>query len=81
IRELKIDKSFVQDLPDDRDDVALVDTILAVARNLNLSVVAEGVETQAQVDFLNTRGNIIYQGYFYDCPSPAADWLASWRRR
>lgn len=81
IRELKIDKSFVQDLPRDKDDVALVDTILAVARNFNLLVVAEGVENQAQVDFLHGRGHIIHQGFYYDCPSPASDWLVSWRRR
>src|SRR5690606_35797652 len=55
IREVKIDKSFVQDLPDDRDDAVLVDTILAIARHLNLAVVAEGVETPAQADFLNAR--------------------------
>ncbi|MFX9938913.1 EAL domain-containing protein, partial [Acinetobacter baumannii] len=50
--ELKIDKSFVQDAPDDPSDTAIVQSILAVASHLKLRVVAEGVETQAQADFL-----------------------------
>ncbi|MFA5547233.1 MAG: EAL domain-containing protein [Porticoccaceae bacterium] len=78
IREVKIDKSFVQDLPDDRDDAVLVDTILAIARHLNLAVVAEGVETPAQADFLNARGNVIHQGFLFARPRPAGEWLDSW---
>lgn len=79
IRELKIDKSFVQDLPGDSDDAALVDTIIAIARHLNLVVVAEGVETEAQADFLNARGNVIHQGFLYARPRPADQWLLGWR--
>lgn len=78
IREVKIDKSFVQDLPDDRDDAVLVDTILAIARHLNLAVVAEGVETPAQADFLNARGNVIHQGFLFARPRPAGEWLDNW---
>jgi len=79
IRELKIDKSFVQDLPGDSDDAALVETIIAIARHLNLAVVAEGVETEAQADFLNARGNVIHQGFLFARPRPADQWLQGWR--
>lgn len=75
IHEIKIDKSFIQDAPTDPNDAALVETILAVAQHLSLQVVAEGVETQAQRDFLQARGRIIYQGYLFGKPEPAETWL------
>jgi predicted signal transduction protein with EAL and GGDEF domain len=78
IHELKIDKSFVQDAPGDPDDAALVETILAVARHMHLKVVAEGVETQAQADFLNARAEVVHQGYLYGRPEPVETWLARW---
>ena len=46
-----------------------------MARTLRLRVVAEGVETRAQADFLNARGDVIHQGYLYDKPLPVDDWL------
>jgi len=76
IHELKIDKSFIDDVPNDLNDVALVETILAVAQHLHLQVVAEGVETEAQAAFLKARGNVIYQGYLYGRPQPVETWLA-----
>jgi diguanylate cyclase (GGDEF)-like protein len=82
IHELKIDKSFVQDAPVDPNDAALVETILSVARHMHLQVVAEGVETLAQAEFLNARAGtlgIIHQGYLYGKPGPAGDWIARWR--
>jgi EAL domain-containing protein (putative c-di-GMP-specific phosphodiesterase class I) len=79
IHELKIDKTFVQDAPDDPDDAALVETILSVARHMHLKVVAEGVETEAQADFLNRHGTVIHQGYLYGRPEPAEVWLLRWR--
>ncbi len=79
IHELKIDKTFVQDAPSDPDDAALVETILSVARHMHLKVVAEGVETEEQAAFLNARGNVIHQGYFFGRPEPAETWLARWR--
>jgi EAL domain-containing protein (putative c-di-GMP-specific phosphodiesterase class I) len=79
IHELKIDKTFVQDAPTDPDDGALVETILAIASHLHLKVVAEGVETQAQAEFLNARAEVIHQGYLYGRPEPADGFLA--RRR
>jgi len=79
IDELKIDKTFVQDAPTSPDDGALVETILAIAKHLHLKVVAEGVETMAQADFLNARAEVIHQGYLYGRPEPAEGFLA--RRR
>lgn len=75
IHELKIDKTFVQDAPDDPDDAALVEVILSVASHLRLKIVAEGVENQAQADFLNARAKVIHQGYFFSRPEPARVWL------
>ncbi|OGT90732.1 MAG: hypothetical protein A2286_05680 [Gammaproteobacteria bacterium RIFOXYA12_FULL_61_12] len=80
IQELKIDKTFIQDAPTDPNDAALVATILSVARHLNLTVVAEGVETTEQVDFLKTLEPVIRQGYQYGRPEPAEKLLAYWRR-
>ena len=74
--ELKIDKSFVQDLPDDPNDVALVETILAMSQHLHLSVVAEGVETAAQLEFLKSRHCARFQGYHIHRPQPCREWLA-----
>lgn len=75
--ELKIDKSFVQDTPDDPNDTAIVQSILAVAQHLKLRVVAEGVETQAQANFLTTSQCDCLQGYLFARPVPMAQWLAA----
>jgi EAL domain-containing protein (putative c-di-GMP-specific phosphodiesterase class I) len=75
IDELKIDKTFVQDAPTDPDDGALVQTILSIARNLHLKVVAEGVETEEQARFLNERADVIHQGYLFGRPEPADSFL------
>ncbi len=76
IHELKIDKTFVQDAPSDPGDAALIESILAVAKHMHLKVVAEGVETQEQADFLNQRGEVIHQGYLFGRPEPAEQVLA-----
>ncbi|MDO8926445.1 MAG: EAL domain-containing protein [Sideroxyarcus sp.] len=76
IHELKIDKTFVQDAPSDPDDAALVETILAVAKLMRLKVVAEGVETAEQAEFLNQRGQVIHQGYLFGKPQPAAEFIS-----
>jgi EAL domain-containing protein (putative c-di-GMP-specific phosphodiesterase class I) len=75
--ELKIDKSFVQDVPNDPNDVALVETILAMSQHLHLSVVAEGVETAAQFEFLKSRHCARFQGYHFHRPQPHREWLAA----
>lgn len=70
---LKIDKAFINDIPLDEGDVTLVLTIIAMAHNFKLKVVAEGVETQAQVDFLARNGCDEIQGYFFSRPLPASE--------
>jgi len=76
LNELKIDKSFVQDVAHDANDVALVETILSMARHLGFEVVAVGVETQAQLEFLVGQGCEHFQGYYFHRPQPAQEWLA-----
>ena len=68
IDELKIDKSFIFELDDEKNDKSIVKTILDIARNLGLSVVAEGVETISQKDFLINEKCDIFQGYHYSKP-------------
>jgi diguanylate cyclase (GGDEF)-like protein len=76
LHELKIDRSFVDDLPDDPNDVAIVRMILSMADTLGLTVVAEGVETRAQADFLVAHGCHSLQGYLFSRPAPVDVWLA-----
>jgi diguanylate cyclase (GGDEF)-like protein/PAS domain S-box-containing protein len=66
--QLKIDRSFVQDVLINADDAAIARTIVALADNLRLGVIAEGVETEAQRDFLAASGCHAYQGYFFSRP-------------
>jgi diguanylate cyclase (GGDEF)-like protein/PAS domain S-box-containing protein len=76
INELKIDRSFIQDAPTDPNDAALVDAILSIADHLKISVVAEGVETEAQAAFLSSRAPMLYQGYLYCRPEPVDAFIA-----
>nr|WP_229262345.1 EAL domain-containing protein [Duganella guangzhouensis] len=76
--ELKIDRSFIMDTPDDASSRALVQSILAMAGHLGLRVVAEGVETTAQAEFLIAHDCACMQGYLFARPMPLAaliDWL------
>jgi len=68
ISELKIDKSFIFELEDEKNDKSIVKTILDIAKNLDLTVVAEGVETDMQKDFLLEENCDILQGYYYSQP-------------
>ena len=70
IDELKIDRSFVQNIPDDKDDAAIANAIVLIAHTLGLTVVAEGVETEAQLEFLGGCGCDTYQGYLCSRPLP-----------
>lgn len=73
IDELKIDQSFVRDIATDKDDAAIVTTIIAMASHLNLTVVAEGVENFQQLNFLMANGCTLFQGYHFSRPLTADD--------
>ena len=75
--QLKIDQSFVRDVLTDPNDAAIVRTILALAESLDLAVVAEGVETEGQLDFLRQSGCRAFQGYYFSRPKPVDEMLAS----
>jgi EAL domain-containing protein (putative c-di-GMP-specific phosphodiesterase class I) len=70
---LKVDQSFVRNIPHDPNDTAIVRTILAMAAQLNLNTVAEGVETQAQLALLRDMGCHVFQGYLYSPPVMPAE--------
>ena len=71
--QLKIDQSFVRNLGERHTDDVIVQTIIGMARTLDLEVIAEGVETEAQRDLLASYGCHLYQGYFYGRPMPAEE--------
>ena len=73
LSKIKIDQSFVRGLPDDLNDAAITNTINAMARNLGFSVIAEGVETNAQAEFLRNMGCEEAQGYLYGKPISATE--------
>lgn len=79
INSLKIDRAFVRELCDNHDDAAIVSAVLAMAQRLQLQVVAEGVETRAQLEFLRAEGCDQLQGYLLARPMPGSQlpaWLA-----
>ncbi|MHB1116944.1 EAL domain-containing protein [Sideroxydans sp.] len=71
--QLKIDQSFVQHIGTKSSDAAIIQTIIGMANNLGMEVIAEGVETQAQRDFLEWNGCKLYQGYLFSKPVPLAE--------
>lgn len=80
IERLKIDQSFVRDLPDSADCAAIVSAIIGMAKSLGLEVLAEGVETQAQMDFLREHGCTAVQGFLFGRPLAGDAFIASWRK-
>ncbi|MCB5191629.1 EAL domain-containing protein [Methylobacillus arboreus] len=79
IDSLKIDRSFVRDIPQDSDDMAITQAIIAMAHSLKIKVVAEGVETQAQLDFLRAQRCDQLQGYIFSRPLSADDFIGMLR--
>jgi diguanylate cyclase (GGDEF)-like protein/PAS domain S-box-containing protein len=72
--QVKIDQSFVRDVTEDQNDAAIVRAIMAMSRSLGLQVIAEGVETEAQRDFLLQNDCLIYQGFLFCGPVPIEEW-------
>jgi EAL domain-containing protein (putative c-di-GMP-specific phosphodiesterase class I) len=77
--QIKIDQSFVRDITTDPNDAAIVQTIIAMTEALGLSVIAEGVETGEQLEFLDLRGCRAFQGYLFSKPVPLAQFEAALR--
>ncbi|BCR06446.1 hypothetical protein DESUT3_35150 [Desulfuromonas versatilis] len=73
VDRIKIDRSFISDLPDNQDDAAIVETIIGMARSLKLKLVAEGVETKEQLEFLRLHNCLEMQGFYFAAPMPAAE--------
>lgn len=73
IGQLKIDRSFVRNLPGKSNDELIARTIISMGKGLSIEVIAEGVETEAQRQFLETHGCIAYQGYLFGRPMPVTD--------
>tara|TARA_R110000772_G_scaffold128787_1_gene236522 strand:- start:8154 stop:11459 length:3306 start_codon:yes stop_codon:yes gene_type:complete len=80
VQKLKIDKSFVDGLAEDREDQAIALAIIGVARGLGFRTVAEGVETEAQWQFLKDNGCDEFQGYYFSKPLPASEFEALLRQ-
>ena len=78
ISELKIDKSFVDDIKNSVDEVPIINTIIQLAHSLNLKVVAEGVEYKEQLDYLKEHKCDVIQGYYFAKPLNPEQWLDIW---
>ncbi len=77
LNQIKIDQSFVRNIATDPNDAAIVQTIIAMTEALGLDVIAEGVETEAQREFLNLRGCPSFQGYLFGRPVPIKQFMVS----
>jgi EAL domain-containing protein (putative c-di-GMP-specific phosphodiesterase class I) len=77
LERLKIDRSFVRELPDDPEDCAIATATLSLARDLGMGVIAEGVENLAQRDFLVAGGCQVLQGFLFGRPMPASDCVSA----
>src|SRR5262249_6174032 len=76
VNKIKIDKSFVQGIPQDREALAIIRAVSTLAQNLGIRLNAEGIEEEAQVHLLRMVGCTEGQGYFFSKPRPAADIVA-----
>ncbi|KAA8710542.1 EAL domain-containing protein [Pseudomonas cannabina] len=77
---IKIDRSFIRDIPDDEDDMEITSAVIAMAHNLKLKVVAEGIETAAQLAFLRRHRCDVGQGYLFDKPIPGEELIEKLQR-
>ena len=78
MHELKIDQSFVQSIGDRRAGDGVIETVISIANHMKMRVIAEGVETQQQADFLyHTDADVIMQGYYYARPVNVSQWRAT----
>ncbi|WP_283744975.1 EAL domain-containing protein [Sideroxydans sp. CL21] len=80
IDQLKIDQSFVRDITTDPSDALMVQSIINLAKNFQLNVIAEGVETEDHLNFLKRNGCTAYQGYFFSKPVPIEEFEALLKR-
>jgi diguanylate cyclase (GGDEF)-like protein len=81
INMIKIDRSFIAHITDNANDLTIVKTIITMAQNLNIRVIAEGVETAEQLQLLNQLGCLFYQGYFFSKPVSKDDFVAMVRQQ
>lgn len=81
INGVKIDRSFIRELPQSGEDVAILNGVLEIARGLGIHVVAEGVETEAQRDYLSGVSVEYYQGFLFGRPAPLEDLVATYAPR
>ena len=79
VQTLKIDRSFIKDISTDPNDEAIAIAIIQLGKSMNLSVIAEGVETEEQAAFLLRHGCYLAQGYYYSRPVLSGDLLTRWR--
>ncbi|MCF7970893.1 MAG: EAL domain-containing protein, partial [Methylococcaceae bacterium] len=70
INQVKIDKSFVRDISSHPDDTVIIQTIIAMTKKMGMSVIAEGVETEMQREFLKRSDCLFFQGYLFSKPAP-----------
>lgn len=74
-KELKIDQSFIRQIENNAGDTAIVTTIIAMAKNLKMRLVSEGVETKTQLEFLKNQGGSVFQGYYFSKPLNLDDFI------
>ena len=77
---IKIDRSFIHEIPDNQDDMEITSAVIAMAHNLKLKVVAEGIETAEQLAFLRRHRCDVGQGYLFDRPIPGAELIDKLKR-
>ena len=82
IDTIKIDQCFIKNYPDDKSDIAIIESIIAIAENLNMSITAEGIENSEQLEYLASCGCHEVQGFYFAKPMPAATvqtWIAQYK--